>query len=89
MDTYEDEKIDSPEKGLRFYGQEEHVRLYGRDLEEKLKTLGFVVTGYHVERELKKSNIEELCLLPDDTVWILRKDMVQKTCAVTARRGGE
>lgn len=76
LDTYEDEKINSPEGRLKAYGQEEHVRLYGKDLEKRLKMFGFVVKGYHVERELKKKQIEEMSLLPKDTVWILKNDTV-------------
>lgn len=71
-DTYEDEKIVLPEERLRAYGQEEHVRLYGRDLEERLKEFGFSVTCYCVKSELQKEQIAEMGLLPDDTVWILK-----------------
>ena len=73
-DTYEDEKITSPEHRLLAYGQKEHVRLYGKDLEDRLKEFGFVVTCYRVERELPKKRIEEMRLLSDDTVWILEND---------------
>lgn len=72
--TQEGENIDSNEKRLKEYGQEDHVRLYGNDLKERLEKYGFVVLGYKVKEILNKEQIVELGLIEDDTVWILKKD---------------
>ena len=45
--TYEDVKITKPEDRLRYFGQKDHVRLYGRDFIERLEQAGFSV---HVEK---------------------------------------
>jgi len=46
--TLEDPKeIDTDEKRVEFYGQEDHVRLYGRDLFARIRAAGFLL-------ELKK-----------------------------------
>ncbi|MEA2374882.1 MAG: hypothetical protein QOD53_1345 [Thermoleophilaceae bacterium] len=42
--THEDQAIVSPAERLRAFGQEDHVRLYGRDLAERLRDAGFDVT---------------------------------------------
>jgi SAM-dependent methyltransferase len=40
--TFEDPQIQSPDDRLFFYGQEDHVRLFGADIEQYLKDAGFV-----------------------------------------------
>jgi len=40
-------EINTDEKRIQFYGQEDHIRLYGRDLFDRIRTAGFVL-------ELKK-----------------------------------
>jgi SAM-dependent methyltransferase len=39
--TWEDKGITSPQARLHAYGQEDHVRLYGRDIFSRLATFGF------------------------------------------------
>ena len=39
--TWHDGGIDSPEARLQAYGQEDHVRLYGRDIFERIVAAGF------------------------------------------------
>ena len=41
-DTFEDESIRDDAARLQAYGQEDHVRLYGRDLFSRLQGVGFV-----------------------------------------------
>lgn len=40
--TFEDESIRDEEARLQAFGQEDHVRLYGRDLFSRLQSVGFV-----------------------------------------------
>jgi SAM-dependent methyltransferase len=42
--TFEDPNIVSPEDRLRYYWQEDHVRLYGLDYKDRLEQTGFIVT---------------------------------------------
>lgn len=37
-ETFEDKNIKTPEERLKYYGQDDHVRLYGRDILDKLKS---------------------------------------------------
>lgn len=39
--TWEDEGIDDPESRLQAYGQEDHVRLFGRDIFKRIASAGF------------------------------------------------
>jgi len=41
--TEEDLSITDPKERLRLYGQEDHVRMYGRDLQDRLEQAGFTV----------------------------------------------
>jgi Methyltransferase domain len=40
--TFEDPLLQSPDDRLFFYGQEDHVRLFGSDIEQRLNEAGFV-----------------------------------------------
>ncbi|WP_238902587.1 glycosyltransferase [Clostridium sp. YIM B02506] len=39
--SFEDKEIDTDDKRLKYYGQEDHVRVYGLDFFERLKSVGF------------------------------------------------
>ncbi|MEI6864733.1 MAG: SAM-dependent methyltransferase, partial [Flavicella sp.] len=52
--TYEDLSITSPEERKKHFGQYDHVRVYGKDYFDKLKTIGFQV------EEVKSSDIATL-----------------------------
>ena len=49
--TLEDPSVTAPEDRHRVFGQSDHVRLYGRDFQERLKAAGFDVS---VERYLER-----------------------------------
>ena len=67
--TYEDETIVTPEARLKAFGQDDHVRIYGRDFVQRLSDAGFTV------RELYTSDIADPATckkfgLVDDTIFI-------------------
>jgi SAM-dependent methyltransferase len=39
--SFEDESVDTPEKRKEFFGQDDHVRVYGLDFFERLESVGF------------------------------------------------
>lgn len=48
--TFQDPNINTDPLRWRYYGQEDHVRLFGRDLFEKIQNAGFVLgLKYHAE----------------------------------------
>lgn len=56
-ETYEDATINSPADRLRHYGQEDHVRRYGRDVSSKLQSVGFAVDTISIN-DLRKDHVE-------------------------------
>jgi SAM-dependent methyltransferase len=53
--TYEEPTIVTPEARLQAYGQEDHVRLYGRDFPDRLVAAGFQITVRRYLDELDPS----------------------------------
>lgn len=41
--TFEDHSVTDPKDRLRLFGQDDHVRLYGLDIEDRLRSAGFSV----------------------------------------------
>lgn len=71
--TIEDDNVATSEQRLLEYGQSDHVRLYGNDLQIRLEKHGFKVKKMRVDEKLSKEEIERLSLIPEDTIWILTK----------------
>ena len=64
--TYENPGIIKPEDRERYYGQHDHVRLYGSDFRARVKRAGFDLTGFTVRPEL----VHHHGLLPGETLFI-------------------
>lgn len=71
QETYENPEYNTEEERLQFYGQKEHVRIYGNDLKKRLDGYGLDITIYRVSEEMQKEQIQKMSLLEEDTVWIL------------------
>ena len=60
--TYENPEVKSPAERLKHFKQEDHVRLYGLDIENRLRDTGFKVDVLHVSNiplESVKSQVLE------------------------------
>ncbi len=57
--TYEDWTITSEQERKKHFGQEDHVRWYGRDYPQRLEKIGFKVEEYNLENDLSKEEIEK------------------------------
>jgi predicted SAM-dependent methyltransferase len=64
--TLEDPNITSEEDRLKYYGQKDHVRLYGADYKNKLEAAGFQVQVHNYIQELGTSLAEKYRLVSDD-----------------------
>lgn len=62
--TFEDFSITSPKERERVFGQEDHVRIYGRDYEDRLKRAGFNVRVDKYTETLPKELVDRYALLP-------------------------
>lgn len=72
-ETFEDFSITSPKARLKAFGQSDHVRLYGRDFIERLRTAGFTVERNDVHAALTKKEQERMALLPGDDIYFCTK----------------
>jgi len=67
--TYEDRRITSREARQAAFGQWDHVRVYGRDLEDRLESAGFAVTIERYVDTLEPELVRRFCLTePPSTI---------------------
>ncbi len=71
--TFEDFKIVSPHEREALFGQDDHVRIYGRDYRERLIAAGFVVDIDQYVRELDTDTIRKYRLMEDEDLYCCRK----------------
>ena len=71
--TLEDPRIVDPRERRRAFGQYDHVRLYGRDYPERLRSQGFKVAPDRFVEELPRQTVEELGLDVEETIYVARR----------------
>jgi SAM-dependent methyltransferase len=71
--TFEDPSITSPAEREKVYGQNDHVRQYGRDYAEKLRKAGFQVKEDKYVMELSKEKVERYALPKDEIIYLCSK----------------
>jgi len=71
--TQEDATVVDPEERKRLYGQFDHVRLYGRDYAERLKSAGFTVTEDAMTDRSPVEDVFRLGLLRSEVVHAVTK----------------
>jgi predicted SAM-dependent methyltransferase len=64
--TFEDNSVTDPAERERLFGQEDHVRRYGRDISDRLVAAGFHVRLYTTPEIARGENFERMGLLDDD-----------------------
>jgi hypothetical protein len=72
--TLEDKSIDTPELREKHYKQRDHLRLYGRDYAQRLRTVGFDVTEDDYVRTLPNDLVQRYALSKDEILYICRKN---------------
>lgn len=71
--TFEDISITSPEKRKHFFGQEDHVRVYGKDYKQRLINAGFNVKIQSYPQELGMESIKQYGLIADEDIYFCTK----------------
>jgi SAM-dependent methyltransferase len=71
--TYEDAAITEPREREKHFGQKDHVRLYGTDYPEILRTCGFKVQEWPVKERFTASEIEKYRLASREILYIATK----------------
>ena len=60
--TYEDATITTPEDKAKHFGQYDHVRIYGQDYFDRLRSVGFKVEEVDYSQKLDPELLEKYCL---------------------------
>jgi SAM-dependent methyltransferase len=68
--TYEDKSVTSPEDRRRLFGQEDHVRIYGRDYAARLEEAGFQITVDPFAQSLGPEKLRTCGLRNDECVYL-------------------
>ena len=71
--TFEDNSITDPQERARIFGQYDHVRVYGRDYFEKLRSIGFKVDEVEYTNILSKEYVAKYCLAKGEILPVCYK----------------
>jgi hypothetical protein len=74
--TFEDSRVTTREDRRRLFGQDDHVRVYGRDYIERLKEAGFFVTPDSFVQQLSDEEINKFGLMKDEILFICKKPFI-------------
>lgn len=72
-ETLEKEEYNTPKLRLKYYGQADHLRRYGADFTDKLKSVGFnidVIKNYDL---FKKKEIDKYCINKGNIIFLSYK----------------
>ena len=71
--TFEDDSITDKDERTKIFGQYDHVRVYGRDYFDKLRTVGFKVQEVDYTSQLAKEDVKMYCLAEGEIIPVVRK----------------
>lgn len=71
--TFEDDSITDRKERARIFGQYDHVRIYGRDYFDKLRTIGFEVKEVDFNKNLSPEEIDRYRLATTEIIPFVRK----------------
>ena len=71
--TFEDNSITDRKERAKIFGQYDHVRIYGRDYFEKLRSIGFTVEEVNYTSTLTKDTVVKYCLAKGEIIPVVRK----------------
>jgi SAM-dependent methyltransferase len=74
-ETLEDPSITTPEQRELYYGQRDHLRLYGNDYVTKLRDSGFIVTEDNFIQTLDNSLIKRYALPINEIIYLCVKPL--------------
>ncbi|ARV10250.1 SAM-dependent methyltransferase [Winogradskyella sp. PC-19] len=71
--TFEDNTITNKKERAKIFGQYDHVRVYGRDYFDKLRSIGFRVNEIDYTAKLSKDEIKKYCLTKGEVIPLVYK----------------
>ncbi|ALJ04776.1 SAM-dependent methyltransferase [Pseudalgibacter alginicilyticus] len=72
-ETFEDDSIVDKAERAKIFGQYDHVRVYGRDYFNKLRSIGFKVTEIDYTSQLSEDEIRKYCLAKGEIIPLVYK----------------
>lgn len=72
--TYEDKSITSPTAREKAFGQSDHVRMYGKDYANRLRSVGFKVDESSYFDKLPKEEVKRYALPLDEPIFYCKKE---------------
>jgi SAM-dependent methyltransferase len=72
-ETIEDTTITDPKERYRRFGQDDHVRKYGKDYAQRLASAGFTVEASEFVKELPLEAVKRYALPENETIFFCRK----------------
>ena len=71
--TFSDDSIVNQKERAKIFGQYDHVRVYGRDYFDKLRSIGFKVVEEDYTNKLKPELVEKYCLAKEEIIPVCFK----------------
>jgi len=71
--TFEDDTITDKKERAKIFGQYDHVRIYGRDYFDKLRSIGFKVEEVDYTATLSNEDITKYCLSKGEVIPVVYK----------------
>ena len=71
--TFEDDSIADKKERAKIFGQYDHVRIYGRDYFDKLRSIGFKVDEVNYTATLSEEDITKYCLVKGEIIPVVSK----------------
>ncbi len=71
--TFSDDSITDPKERAKIFGQYDHVRVYGRDYFDKLRSIGFVVEEIDYTNNISNELVEKYCLAKGEIIPLVKK----------------
>lgn len=71
--TFEDNTITNQKERAKIFGQYDHVRVYGHDYFNKLRSIGFKVEAVNYTETLSEETIEKFCLAKRELIPVVFK----------------
>jgi len=71
--TFEDHTITDPKERAKIFGQYDHVRVYGRDYFDKLRSVGFKVEEVDYTKTLSNVEMERYRLAKGEIIPVVKK----------------
>ncbi len=71
--TFEDDSITEKKERAKIFGQYDHVRVYGRDYFDKLRSIGFKVDEVDYTSKLSEDEIKRYCLAKGEIIPVVSR----------------